>query len=163
MNVNTNASSHKPFFAQSAFLPVFTPHSPKYLAIKASQDLSILQILEDEQLSVMHSLSFDELKPTDGFFPVSFEFIPGENIEKSSLLVAYENGCLINMDFIKKDVISVLNPQPSLLSHKVVSQIILDPLNNREVFMIFEDSSMMKYNLDYEENEFYLEKFTKFD
>ena len=163
MNVNTNASASKPFYAQSAYLHTFSSKCPKYLAIKASQDLSILQILDDEQLSVLHSLSFEDLKPADGFFPLQFDFISGDNPEKSSLLVAYENGCLINIDFLKKDVISVVNSQPNALTHKPVYQILLDPLNPKEVLTIFEDSTALKYNIDYPESEFYLGKFAKFE
>lgn len=163
MSINTKANTSKPFYPQASFLSCNPPDSKfKYLAVKAAQDLSILQLYNDE-IEVLHTLTLSELKINEGFIPNAFEFINGKTVKESQLLIAYENGSILIMDFLKKDIATILNPLPSAITHNLVSQIIISCENNKEVFILFEDSSLIKYNTTYEENSSFINKMEKFD
>lgn len=157
MNINTNAQTQKPFYP----LTVIMPHS-SYFAVKAANDLSILKV-QDKDITVFNSLMIEEFKNTEGFIPVQFNFVKEELEEKSSILVAYENGKLIQMNFFTKEIIKILNNMPINSTHKQASMIINDPINKYEFFIVYEDSTVLKYGVKYEESQYFLEKISKFE
>ena len=158
MNINTNAHTQKPFYPELASHK-FSGSIFQYICIKAATDISILRMEpKTRNISILHPIFFEDFKPTDGFIPGPFSFIP----MSSTLILSYENGCLITIDFLKKELINVLNQSASNLTHKPVVQILLDPIDCNMIYLLYEDSTMIKYNINLEENSYFLDKFTKF-
>lgn len=154
MNINTNANTQKPFFPLTKFLS-----SSVFFAVKAANDLSILQV-ENHDISVFNAIQFEELKQNEGFTPMQFDFL---RKKKEDLILAYENSTVLHINFLKKEIIKVINALPCNISHKPVSFIVNDPVNSEEFFLIFEDSTMLKYSVKYEENLEFLNKITRFE
>jgi len=163
---NTTANLTPPFYAKINFTKSLS--GGKILGIKTSQSITFLFFKNAELEEPKKFVLEDEVLNKQVISSFIFKDEVYSSASPPSMLIGYKSGVIAHADCFEEKVLGLYNfDEKNKNANKTatVSHLITLPSpDNNEVLALFEDSTMMKYNVETQsQNTFFIEKLKKFE